>query len=79
LIMAGWPADLVLQVAGVRIAGAEGVGGRIPDLTVWKKAPPRACGWRYPALRVPKPHPRRSGGVFVLVDDAAEAVTSPDG
>jgi hypothetical protein len=26
LIMAGWPADLVLQVAGVRIAGAEGVG-----------------------------------------------------
>jgi Uma2 family endonuclease len=41
LIMAGWPADQVLQVAGVRIASAEGVGGRIPDLTVWKKAPPR--------------------------------------
>jgi Uma2 family endonuclease len=41
LIMAGWPADQVLQVAGVRIVGPEGVGGRIPDLTVWRKAPPR--------------------------------------
>jgi Uma2 family endonuclease len=41
LIIAGWPADQVLQVAGVRIAGPDGVGGRIPDLTVWRKAPPR--------------------------------------
>ena len=41
LIMAGWAADQVLQVAGVGIAGTESVGGRIPDLTVWKKAPPR--------------------------------------
>ena len=41
LIMAGWPADQVLQVAGVRIAGSDGVGGRIPDVSVWGKAPPR--------------------------------------
>jgi Uma2 family endonuclease len=42
LIMAGWPAEQVLQVAGVRISGPEGAGGRIPDLSVWSKAPPRA-------------------------------------
>jgi Uma2 family endonuclease len=41
LIIAGWPADQVLQVAGVRISAADGVGGRIPDLTVWSKAPAR--------------------------------------
>ena len=40
LIMAGWPADQVLQVAGIRIAGTGGVGGRIPDLSVWRKPPP---------------------------------------
>ncbi len=39
MIMAGWPAEQVLQVAGLQIAGSEGVGGRIPDLTVWRKAP----------------------------------------
>jgi Uma2 family endonuclease len=42
LIMAGWPAEQVLQVAGVRISGPESAGGRIPDLSVWSKAPPRA-------------------------------------
>jgi Uma2 family endonuclease len=42
LIMAGWPADQVLQSVGVRIPGPDGVGGRIPDLTVWRKPPPRA-------------------------------------
>jgi Uma2 family endonuclease len=41
LIMAGWPADQVLQAAGVRISGPDGDGGRIPDLTVWRKPPPR--------------------------------------
>ena len=41
LIMAGWPAEQVLQAAGVRISGPEGDGGRIPDLTVWRKPPPR--------------------------------------
>jgi Uma2 family endonuclease len=41
LIMAGWPAERVLQVAGLRISGPEGDGGRIPDLSVWREAPPR--------------------------------------
>ena len=41
LIMAGWPAEQVLQAAGVRIVGPDGDGGRIPDLTVWRKPPPR--------------------------------------
>jgi Uma2 family endonuclease len=41
LIMAGWPAEQVLQVTGVRIAGTDGDGGRIPDLSVWHKPPPR--------------------------------------
>ncbi len=41
LIMAGWPPEQVLQVAGLRIAGPEGEGGRIPDLSVWRKAPQR--------------------------------------
>jgi Uma2 family endonuclease len=40
LIMAGWPAEQVMQVAGIRVTGAAGVGGRIPDLTVWRKPPP---------------------------------------
>ncbi|MDH6462275.1 Uma2 family endonuclease [Micromonospora sp. A200] len=39
--MAGWPAEQVLQAAGVRIPGPDGDGGRIPDLTVWRKPPPR--------------------------------------
>jgi Uma2 family endonuclease len=39
LIMAGWPADQVLQVAGIRITGSTGVGGRTPDLSVWRKRP----------------------------------------
>ncbi|GAB3812625.1 Uma2 family endonuclease [Micromonospora zhanjiangensis] len=41
LIMAGWPAEQVLQAAGVRINGPTGSGGRIPDLSVWRKPPPR--------------------------------------
>jgi len=28
--MAGWPAEQVLQTAGVRIPGPDGDGGRIP-------------------------------------------------
>lgn len=39
LIMAGWPAEQVLQVAGVRIAGPAGEGGRIPDVSVWSEPP----------------------------------------
>ncbi|MFC8296928.1 Uma2 family endonuclease [Micromonospora orduensis] len=42
LIMAGWPAEHVLQAAGVRIPGPDGDGGRIPDLTVWRKPPNRS-------------------------------------
>jgi Uma2 family endonuclease len=42
LIMAGWPAEQVLQVAGIRVPGPGGRdGGRIPDVSVWSKAPPR--------------------------------------
>src|SRR5262245_16252403 len=40
LVMTGWPAEQVLQATGIRIAGPAGVGGRIPDLTVWRKPPP---------------------------------------
>ncbi|WP_410811283.1 Uma2 family endonuclease [Micromonospora sp. 067-2] len=42
LIMAGWPADQVLQAAGVRISGPDGDGGRIPHLSVWRKPPIRS-------------------------------------
>ena len=41
LVMAGWPADQVLQVVGVRIPGPDGDGGRIPDVSVWRKSPAR--------------------------------------
>ena len=41
LIMAGWPPEQVLQVAGIRVPGAGRDGGRIPDVSVWGKAPPR--------------------------------------
>jgi len=41
LALAGWPADQVLQAVGIRIAGSDGDGGRIPDLTVWAKNQPR--------------------------------------
>lgn len=42
LIMAGWPAEQVLQTVGVRIPGPDGDGGRIPDLSVWRKPPGRS-------------------------------------
>ncbi len=41
LIMAGWPAEQVLQVAGIRVPGPKGDGGRIPDVSIWSKSPPR--------------------------------------
>ena len=37
LAMAGWPAEQILEAVGLRILGAGGVGGRIPDLTLWKR------------------------------------------
>lgn len=42
LAVAGWPAEQILQAAGVRIPGPEGDGGRIPDLTLWSKAQSRS-------------------------------------
>jgi Uma2 family endonuclease len=42
LVLAGWPADQILQAVGVRIAGPDGAGGRIPDLTVWSGPQPRS-------------------------------------
>ncbi|MEU7609726.1 Uma2 family endonuclease [Micromonospora sp. NPDC049204] len=42
LIMAGWPAEQVLQAAGLRISGPDGHGGRIPDLSVWRTPPTRS-------------------------------------
>jgi Uma2 family endonuclease len=39
---AGWPAEQVLQAAGVRISGPAGEGGRIPDLTLWSRPQPRS-------------------------------------
>ena len=41
LAMAGWPAEQVLQAAGVRIPGPVSDGGRIPDLTLWSRPQPR--------------------------------------
>jgi Uma2 family endonuclease len=41
-IIAGWPADQLLQVAGIQIPGPDGTGGRIPDVSVWQKPPPRS-------------------------------------
>jgi Uma2 family endonuclease len=42
LAVGGWPAEQVLQAAGVRIPGPDGDGGRIPDLTVWSRPQPRS-------------------------------------
>jgi Uma2 family endonuclease len=42
LLRAGWAAEQVLQVAGIRVPGTGRDGGRIPDVSVWGKAPPRA-------------------------------------
>jgi len=42
LAMAGWPAEQVLQAAGVQIPGPGGDGGRIPDLTLWARPQPRS-------------------------------------
>jgi Uma2 family endonuclease len=44
LILAGWPADQILQAVGVKLSGPAGDGGRIPDLTLWS-APQRRSVW----------------------------------
>src|SRR5437764_10597445 len=40
----GWSAKQVLQSAGVKIDLNSGIGGRVPDLTVWS-APPVGPVW----------------------------------
>ncbi|GAA3296151.1 hypothetical protein GCM10020218_078780 [Dactylosporangium vinaceum] len=40
LAAAGWSADQILQAAGIRIPGSGLVGGRIPDLSVWRSPAP---------------------------------------
>ncbi|MFC7548963.1 Uma2 family endonuclease [Plantactinospora sp. GCM10030261] len=42
LALGGWPAEQILQAAGVRIPGPAGDGGRIPDLSVWSAPQPRS-------------------------------------
>jgi Uma2 family endonuclease len=42
LVLAGWPADQILQAVGVKLPAPAGVGGRIPDLTVWSGPQPRS-------------------------------------
>src|SRR6266568_2168362 len=36
----GWSTDQVLQAVGLKIETRQGVGGRIPDLTIWSEPPP---------------------------------------
>jgi Uma2 family endonuclease len=42
LVLAGWPADQILQAVGVKLPGPAGDGGRIPDLTLWSAPQPRS-------------------------------------
>ena len=42
--LGGWPAEQLMQAAGIRIPGPDGDGGRVPDLTVWSQ-PQRASVW----------------------------------
>jgi Uma2 family endonuclease len=45
LLTGGWPAEQILRAAGIRVLGREGGpgdgegGGRIPDISVWRKTP----------------------------------------
>jgi Uma2 family endonuclease len=41
----GWPADRVLQNCGLRTSVGDGVGGRVPDLTVWSDSPTSGPVW----------------------------------
>ncbi|GID96057.1 Uma2 family endonuclease [Amorphoplanes digitatis] len=44
LVLAGWPADQILQAVGVKLPGPNGDGGRISDLTLWS-APQARSVW----------------------------------
>jgi Uma2 family endonuclease len=41
-LLTAFAVEQVLQAAGIQITGPQGVGGRIPDLTVWASEPPDA-------------------------------------
>jgi Uma2 family endonuclease len=45
LLTGGWPPEQVLQNCGLRLVTAEGVGGRVPDLSVWSVAPKMGGVW----------------------------------
>jgi Uma2 family endonuclease len=36
----GWPDEQVMQAVGIKIAGPEGDGGRIPDVALWARPQP---------------------------------------
>ena len=52
LIVAGWPAEQVLQVTGIRIPGPRREGGRIPDVSVWSSPPARGVWLPATGLRL---------------------------
>jgi Uma2 family endonuclease len=41
----GWPVERVLQNCGLRTSVGDGVGGRVPDLTVWSAEPGSSSVW----------------------------------
>jgi Uma2 family endonuclease len=45
LVRSDWPLEQILQVAGIRLAGPDGDGGRIPDLTVWSRPQQEGAVW----------------------------------
>lgn len=42
---AGWPAERLMQVPGIRIPGGSQDGGRIPDLGLWSRPQPTDRVW----------------------------------
>lgn len=44
-VAAGLPVEQVLQAVGIRVPRGGGVGGRVPDLTVWSQAPDGTMVW----------------------------------
>jgi Uma2 family endonuclease len=72
----GWPSEQILQAAGIRIPTAGGVGGRIPDLTVWDEPVPDAI-WLTPngltlVIEIVSPG-SRSLDVSIKLDEYATA------
>ncbi len=46
LFTGGWPAEQILQVPGLGVPGPDGVGGRIPDVTLFSKPQPSDTVWQ---------------------------------